>query len=228
MFKILLVDDDADVRRYVKKVLERDNHHVVVVDNGLSALNELNNDTYDLLLSDANMPQYSGFDLIRTIRLQAKHTDLIIAMLTGRREKQDIQQAIELGVKDYIVKPIDAQLLTQKVQKILENKIVNPAVINMDSMVNVDWAASAQSPLKMRTIGIAGFSAHSSVAIPVGFEFYLHTDQLSSIQKPKAVVTGCQFSTVHQKFVIEGNFLEMDDLLRQQIKNCLKKYGAAA
>jgi CheY-like chemotaxis protein len=228
MFKILLVDDDADIRRYVKKVLERDNHHVVVVDNGLTALNELNNDTYDLLLSDANMPQYSGFDLIRTIRLQAKHKDLLIAMLTGRREKQDIQQAIELGVKDYIVKPIDAQLLTQKVQKILEAKIINPAIINMETSVSVDWAASAQCPLKMHTIGLAGFSALTPVAMPVGFEFYLHTDQLSSVQKPKAVITSCQHNSHHQKFVVEGSFLEMDDLLRQHIKNCLKKYGVAA
>lgn len=228
MFKILLVDDDADVRRFVKKILERDNYQVVVVDNGLTALNELNNDSYDLLLSDANMPQYSGFDLIKTIKLQAKHKDLLIVMLTGRREKQDIQLAIELGVKDYIVKPIDPQLLLQKIQKVFESRIINPAVINMDAVATIDWTASAQAPLKMKKIGLSGFTAHCSLSLPVGFEFYLQTEHLSSVQKPKAVVSSCQFNEHHQQFQIEGQFLEMDDLLRQQIKNCLKKYGAAA
>lgn len=227
MQKILLVDDDADVRRFVKKILERGGYSVVVVENGLTALNELNNDTYDLLLSDANMPQYSGFDLIKTIRLQAKHKDLMIAMLTGRREKQDIQLAIDLGVKDYIVKPIDPQLLLQKIEKIFESRIVNPSVINMDASATVDWAASAQSPLKMKKIGLSGFTVLSPLSIPVGFEFYLHVDQLSSVQKPKAVISSCQFNTQLQQFQVEGQFLEMDDLLRQQIKNCLKKYNAA-
>lgn len=227
MQKILLVDDDADVRRFVKKILERGGYSVVVVENGLTALNELNNDTYDLLLSDANMPQYSGFDLIKTIRLQAKHKDLMIAMLTGRREKQDIELAIELGVKDYIVKPIDPQLLLQKVEKIFESQIISPSVINMDASATVDWAASAQSPLKMKKIGLSGFTALATHAIPVGFEFYLHVEQLSSVQKPKAIVSSCQFSNLHQQFQVEGQFLEMDDLLRQQIKNCLKKYNAA-
>lgn len=227
MSKILLVDDDADIRRFVKKILERDGHDIVVVENGLTALNELNNDTYDLLLSDANMPQYSGFDLIKTIRLQAKHKDLLIAMLTGRREKQDIQMAIDLGVKDYIIKPIDPQMLLQKVRKILESRIVNPGVINMDTTAQVDWAASAQNPLTMKTIGLSGFTALSPFALPAGYEFYLNVEQLASVQKPKAVVSSCQQNSNTKQFEIEGRFLEMNDLLRQQIKNCLKKYNAA-
>lgn len=227
MYKILLVDDDADIRRFVKKVLERDGHSVVVVENGLTALNELSEDTYDLLLTDANMPQYSGFDLIKTIRLQAKHKDLLIAMLTGRREKQDIQQAIDLGVKDYIVKPIDPELLIQKVQKLFESRIVKPAIINADSTAAINWSASAQCPIQMKKIGLNGFSAHCSISLPVGFEFYLHVEQLSSLEKPRAVVHSCQWNEDRQAFSIEGHFLEMNDLLRQQIKNCLKTYNAA-
>jgi CheY-like chemotaxis protein len=227
MYKILLVDDDGDVRRFVKKILERDGHQVVVVENGLTALNELNNEHYDLLLSDANMPQYSGFDLIKTIRLQAKHKDLLIAMLTGRREKQDIQMAIDLGVQDYIVKPIDPQVLLQKVQKIFESRIVSPSIINLETSASIDWTASAQSPLLMKKIGLSGFTALSPVPLAVGHEFYLNAEQLSSVQKPKAIVLSCQYNNHVQQFQVEGQFLEMDDLLRQQIKNCLKKYSAA-
>ncbi len=227
MYKILLVDDDADVRRFVKKILERGDYNVVVVENGLTALNELNNDHYDLLISDANMPQYTGFDLIKTLRHQGKHKDLMIAMLTGRREKQDIEQAIDLGVKDYIIKPIDPQLLLQKVQKIFESRVVNPAIINMDASAEINWSALAQAPLKMRRIGITGFTALSTLPLPAGFEFYLHTDELASLQKPRVTVLSCHYNQNHQAFLIEGQFLEMNDLLRQQIRNCLKKYGAA-
>ena len=98
MARILLVDDDIDIRRLVKRILDSVGHSVVVVDNGLTALDELNANIYDLLISDANMPRYSGFDLIRALKKQSRHRKLAIAMLTGRREVQDIQHAIGLGV----------------------------------------------------------------------------------------------------------------------------------
>lgn len=227
MYKILLVDDDADVRRLVKKILERGGHQVVVVDNGLSALNELNAQKYDLLLSDASMPQYSGFDLIRTVRQQNKHNDLLIAMLTGRREKQDIEQAIELGVKDYIVKPIDPEQFLQKIGKILEARMIAPAVININDSAKVDFTASFQSPLKMKKIGLSGFSAVSPVTFPLGIELYLNVDDFDYETLPKAKLTSILYDESTKLYLLEGYFLEMDDEFRQQIKDCLKKYNAA-
>jgi DNA-binding response OmpR family regulator len=77
---------------------------------------------FDLLISDANMPMYSGFDLIQTIRNNSKFSEMSIAMLTGLRERTDIERAVKVGVDDYIVKPIDPMLFLQKVAALFARK----------------------------------------------------------------------------------------------------------
>lgn len=228
MFRILLVDDDADVRRLVKKILEKANYNVVTVDNGLSALSELNDNTYDMLLSDASMPQYSGFDLLKAIRRLPKHSDLVIAMLTGRREKEDIQKAIELGASDYIVKPVDPEVLIGKIQKLLEHKLENPAVINMNTQVNVDYEASLHCPLRMKKIGLNGFSGVSPYPLSIGQDLYLNIDSLDYDLLPKARITSSSADPNNPKlFIIHGVFLEVDENFKNEIRKCLKIYSAA-
>src|SRR3954471_15653832 len=92
---ILFVDDDKVALKMVKGILESAGYGVTVTMDPREALEKLTHYHFDLLISDANMPGgISGFDLVRTIRSQPRFGDLTIALLTGRREKQDIRQGL--------------------------------------------------------------------------------------------------------------------------------------
>jgi DNA-binding response OmpR family regulator len=116
--RFLIVDDDPAILMIVQKLLELDGHSVECCENALDAMNTLKQNKFDILITDANMPSYSGFDLIRSVRRMKSLDHMLLAMLTGRREKGDIEQALELGVSDYIVKPIDPALFIEKMQKL--------------------------------------------------------------------------------------------------------------
>jgi DNA-binding response OmpR family regulator len=122
MARILVVDDDPDILRLADQILAAAGHTVLVAEDALRALDWLNQIHFDLLLSDANMPLYSGFDLVNTIRKNSKFNDMAIAMLTGLRERADVERAVKAGVDDYIVKPLDPLLLVQKVNSLFARK----------------------------------------------------------------------------------------------------------
>src|SRR6185437_13724714 len=122
MARILVVDDDPDILKMADKILTSAGHMVTVAEDALKAVDWLNSASFDLLLSDANMPQFSGFDLINTIRSNPKYADMIIAMLTGLREREDVERALKLGVNAYIVKPLDPLLLVQKINTLFDKK----------------------------------------------------------------------------------------------------------
>lgn len=141
MARILLVDDDRDIRELSRVLLATLGHDVFSAEGALGALQILQTQVQqktpiDLLITDANMPQHSGFDLIRTIKRDTRYSGLTIAMLTGRRERKDIELALELGVHDYIVKPLDPMLFVQKVKDLLEKR--PPA-----ERIEVDFATAA-------------------------------------------------------------------------------------
>lgn len=119
MARILVVDDDQDILKLSKAVLGHEKHVVLTASDAIQAMDILNTQLVDLLISDANMPHYSGFDLVQTIKKEAHLAELPIAMLTGLRERKDIEKAIRLGVDDYIVKPIDPMILIQKIDNML-------------------------------------------------------------------------------------------------------------
>jgi CheY-like chemotaxis protein len=229
MYNILLVDDDPDVRKLVKKILEKSGYNVVAVDNGLSALSAINEHSYDLLLSDANMPQYSGFDLLKAVRRLPKHRDLAIAMLTGRREIDAIQKAVELGANDYIVKPVDPDVLISKIQKLIGHKFAGPAITALPESVDVNIEASLQCPLKLKKIGLDVFSATCPYPLNIGQDFYLNIDDLNYDVLPKARITSSNIDPSNSKqFVVHGVFLESDESFKKAIRELLKNKNTTA
>ncbi len=122
MARILVVDDDPDILNLAEKILVSASHTVIVAEDALRALDWLNQVQFDLMISDANMPMYSGFDLINTVRKNSKFNEMSIAMLTALRERSDVERAVKVGVDDYIVKPLDPMLLLQKVDALFNKK----------------------------------------------------------------------------------------------------------
>jgi DNA-binding response OmpR family regulator len=122
MARILLVDDDIDLLKFGQEILASVDHEAVVAQDATRALEYLNNHPFDLVISDANMPFISGFELVKTIRKNPKWQDLTVALLTGRRGKEDVRQAIQAGVDDYIVKPIDPLLFLNKIETLLDKR----------------------------------------------------------------------------------------------------------
>lgn len=122
MARILVVDDDLDVLKLTERVFSQAGHIVLTADDAFKAMGTLDKTDFDLLISDANMPHFSGFELVQTLRRNARFQNMSIAMLTGLRERKDIDKALKAGVDDYIVKPIDPLILLQKVTALFEKR----------------------------------------------------------------------------------------------------------
>jgi two-component system chemotaxis response regulator CheY len=119
MARILLVDDDYDIRELGRALLVHAGHDVSTADGAINALLILRESPFDMLITDVSMPNHSGFDLLKMIRLEGKWPHLMTVMLTGRREKRDVEAAAREGVDAYIVKPIDPELFVERIESLL-------------------------------------------------------------------------------------------------------------
>ena len=117
--KILIVDDFSTMRRIVKNILKQlgfDNFEEA--EDGDVALKKLNEADYDFVITDWNMPNMTGLDLLKSIRADEKLKDTPVMLVTAEAEKENIIQAAQAGVNDYIVKPFTADVLQGKIEKI--------------------------------------------------------------------------------------------------------------
>ena len=120
MKKILIVDDLKSILVTLEAILQKEGYYVSACTNSIDALDRFSIEHFDLMITDAIMPAgASGYTLISTIRGGTRNKDLPIIMLTGKREKADIERALSVGANDYIVKPIDPDILVAKVKSIL-------------------------------------------------------------------------------------------------------------
>jgi two-component system chemotaxis response regulator CheY len=127
MAKILVVDDQESILKTAEALLKKAGHEVETAADGYIALDMLALWSCDLLITDANMPGISGFDLVRSLRMNEKTRHLPILMLTSRQEKRDVERAIQLKVDDYVIKPIDPATLLGKVEVLLVKASAAPA-----------------------------------------------------------------------------------------------------
>lgn len=120
MARILLIDDDHDILRIGGRLLLDLNHDVVTFDNGTEALEYLQKFSFDVVITDANMPHLSGFDVIKRIKANPNWRHISVALLTARKSREDVEKGLRLGVDDYMVKPIDPLIFIDKVKSLLE------------------------------------------------------------------------------------------------------------
>ncbi len=114
--RILLVDDDALVRRSVKYRLEQEGYAVTAAEEGEEALLLARQDRPDLVLLDIGLPDRSGLDIARTLQ---REMNTSIIFLTGRREEMDVVVGLELGAEDYITKPFGMHELLARIRVVL-------------------------------------------------------------------------------------------------------------
>ena len=121
--KFLVVDDSVTMRRIVANSLKNlgYNDFVEAVD-GRDALSKLATDkNINFVITDWNMPNVSGLELTKAIRSDDKFTELPILMVTTRGIKEDIIQALQARVNNYVVKPFTPQILKEKIDQVLAN-----------------------------------------------------------------------------------------------------------
>lgn len=112
--KILLADDNADMRTYLKRLLQA-RHDCVAVADGEEVLEQLRRDRFDLVLSDAMMPRLDGFGLLKAIRSDASFRDLPVIMLSARAGEEASVEGLAAGADDYLTKPFSARELMARI-----------------------------------------------------------------------------------------------------------------
>jgi two-component system response regulator PilR (NtrC family) len=117
--KILIVDDRSSMLELMKDILDREGYETVAVSSGDEALQQAKQ-AFDLLLTDIVMPGMGGMELIRAFQEASPNTASIL--ITGHASVETARDAVDQGVYDYIVKPVDREKLCSAVAKALERK----------------------------------------------------------------------------------------------------------
>lgn len=121
--KVLVVDDFSTMRRILKNILKQIGYSdIEEAEDGNCALARLRQGGYGLVVSDWNMPNMTGLDLLKAIRADNVLSNMPVLMVTAEAKKENVIDAIKAGVNNYVVKPFTADVLKEKIEKIFDNK----------------------------------------------------------------------------------------------------------
>jgi len=120
--KILIVDDFATMRKVIRNLLKQGGfENVVEAEDGMAALKILKSQQVDFIISDWNMPNMSGLELLKAVRGDDELKALPFLMVTAEALKDNVVAAVKAGVSNYIVKPFTAEVLNEKIEKIVKS-----------------------------------------------------------------------------------------------------------
>ena len=127
--RILLADDNSDMREYVRRLLSQ-TYEVVAVQDGAAALQAARQQPFDLVLSDVMMPQLDGFGLLAALRSDERTKTLPVILLSARAGEESKVEGLEAGADDYLVKPFSARELLARVEAHLKLQRVRRATVD--------------------------------------------------------------------------------------------------
>ena len=120
--RLLVADDDRDIRDLVTFKLEQAGYTVQAVEDGVSALDAAFADPPALVVLDVMMPGLSGVDVTRELRADARTASVPIILLTARAQESDVENGFATGADDYVVKPFSPRELVSRVQAVLARR----------------------------------------------------------------------------------------------------------
>jgi len=116
---IMVADDSPIIRKLISFALTITGYEIISVSDGMEALETLPNENIDLLITDLNMPNVDGFELIKAIRSNENYKSTPIIVLSNLSEADDIEKALEYGADSYLIKPFEQKAVINEVSKYL-------------------------------------------------------------------------------------------------------------
>jgi DNA-binding NtrC family response regulator len=129
--KVLIIDDDHSIRNMLSIVLKNEGYEVIAVESAIIALKKLKKEMFDLIISDIKMPEISGIELLRKVKLIDQEIPVI--MITGFASTNDAVEAMKLGAEDYIIKPFNLDELKIIINKSIYKKTIEKENIELKS-----------------------------------------------------------------------------------------------
>ena len=139
---VLVVDDEQDVLHTLEAMLNELNFHPLIAQNGDKAMDIIEKNKIDVVLSDIYMPESDGFDLLKNVR--SFDREIVFLMITGKPTIETAVQAIREGAYDYITKPFDMEDLRIKINRCIEKKRLSH---NLKWSKGVIWALIISIPI---------------------------------------------------------------------------------
>ena len=134
MFKVLIAEDDLDLRQLFSHVLIKNGYSVVGVSNGQEALDEMENGFFDIVISDIMMPVMDGYELVRALREAGNYIPVL--MITARDAFDDMQTGFSSGTDDYMIKPVNVNEMVLRVGALLRrSQIANERRLTIGNTV---------------------------------------------------------------------------------------------
>ena len=124
--KILLIEDNLDMRENTKEILELSGYDVETAENGKIGVKKAFGDDYDLIVCDIMMPELDGYGVLRMLNKQSQTASIPFIFLTAKTEMIDLRRGMNLGADDYLTKPFDdVELLDAIEMRLKKNDIIN-------------------------------------------------------------------------------------------------------
>lgn len=229
---ILLVDDDHDFIRIAQALLEREGFAVRSASNAIDAL-RLANETrpgFDVVLSDvvlnpvrsshSSAPSDSrslrptlmtGYDLVLHLRQMSRYAEAPIAMLTGRRTREDVERALQVGARDYILKPIDPDTFIQKVKELAQRAEKLRA---SEKYFEVPLRSPARTQIwtVITSLGLQGGTLESDSPLARGERLEVDSETLTEIgiKKLFAEVVDCRHDAKRDAYIVRFQLLNLN------------------
>ncbi len=118
--KILVVDDDKTTRKLLSLYLKGKGYEVVTAENGLDAIEKVGTENINFILTDMNMPYMDGIEFTKNIKSDPALKNIPVVMVTTEADEDERERAFKAGVDEYLVKPVNAEQVTEAVVKILK------------------------------------------------------------------------------------------------------------
>ena len=119
MHKILIAEDETDIRQLISFNLERESFETITASDGAEALEKAQSNTPDLIILDLMLPVMDGFTVFKELRLDSRTKDIPIIMLTAKAQLDDVIVGLEMGADDYLTKPFSPKELVLRVKALL-------------------------------------------------------------------------------------------------------------
>ena len=139
MHKILIAEDETDIRELIRFNLERESFETITTPDGAIALKKAQSDSPDLIILDLMLPVMDGFTVFKELRLDSRTKDIPIIMLTAKAQLDDVITGLEMGADDYLTKPFSPKELVLRVKALLRRiRTSNGSTIVKSGKIRLD------------------------------------------------------------------------------------------